>query len=75
MKIKAFVPKDKFVGIEMPDIKGLAFVLYDDTFNIPEKFNGDIFITNENIIDGEEAEKLFVIYQLVKYILEGSGTK
>ena len=75
MKIRVFVPKDKFVGIEIPNIKGLTFVLYDDTFNIPEKFNGDIFVTNENIIEGESEEQLFVIYQLVKYILEGSGVK
>ena len=70
MKIKAFVPKDKFEGVEIPDINGLTFVFYDDTFNIPEKYNGDIFIANENQIEEKDTEKLFIIYQLIKYILE-----
>ena len=45
IEIRAFIPKERYKDVELPVVKWLTFVLYDDTFNIPENFTNTVFIS------------------------------
>ena len=68
-EIRAFVPKEKYGNFKFPEIEDLTFVLYDDTFNIPENCKGEVFISASGLKDNENTDSFKIIRQLVLFIL------
>ena len=71
-EIRAFVPKEKYGNFKFPEIEDLTFVLYDDTFNIPEDCKGKVFIVVHGLKENENMDSFKIIRQLVLFIL-GEG--
>ena len=72
IEIRAFIPNERYKDVELPVVKGLTFVLYDDTFNIPENFTNTVFISANGLKEDENMDSFNVIYELVMLIL-GDG--
>ena len=72
IEIRAFIPKERYKYVELPVIKGLTFVLYDDTFNIPENFTNTVFISANGLKEDEAQEYTADQETALKYIVTDS---